>query len=378
MFGLSASLRGAGDASFFWEVSVVVCHYMKILYIAADVRQVGGIEQYNQAFVAALRAAGAETRLLELKGRGVVPKLLFASRIIWAQVAAKPDLIACSHINFSPICLFVRVVFRTPYTISLYGIDAIGIKSALKLRALSLATRVVVISEYTKSLVLEQLPAIREKIFILPTAVDGERFFIKEKLPRFVQKYHLEGCPIILTVARLSAAEHKGYDRVMKALPLVLKEFPKAKYVLVGKGSDTRVDELLKNPLIKEHVMLTGRAEDDELNDYYNLADVFIMPSKFEGFAIVHKEALLCGKPVIASDEYGGREALFDGELGIAVPPEDIDAIANAILAVFRGKVSPHLLDPQWVRAKAMEHYGIQGFNARVKNLVHLLLARRP
>jgi glycosyltransferase involved in cell wall biosynthesis len=166
---------------------------------------------------------------------------------------------------------------------------------------------------------IEQLYPEKEKIYIIPTAVDDAEFVIKDRPAHFVKKYHLENSLVILTIARLNSAEHKGYDRVMKALPLVLQEVPRAKYVLVGKGNDERVNELLKDPLIKEHVILTGRAENNELIDYYNLADVFVMPSKFEGFGIVHKEALICGRPVIASNEYGGREALLNDELGLSV-----------------------------------------------------------
>lgn len=343
---------------------------MKILFIAADVNQIGGIEKYNRDFLNALKEAKADVGLIELKGRGIFPKILFTFKIFFEQIKNRPNFIICAHINFSPICFFVKKIFGTSYTVSLYGIDAINIKSKLKLRAVADAVRVVVISKYTEATILEQLPKIREKIFILPTAVDDFRFFIKERPVRFVEKYHLKDCPVILTIARLNSLEHKGYDRVIKALPLVLEEFPRAKYVLVGKGSDTRVDELLKNPVIKEHMVLTGRAENEELVDYYNIADVFVMPSKFEGFGIVHKEALACGKPVIASNQYGSREALLNGELGLTVDPDNIEEIARAIIKVFKKEVSANILNKQWVRKKTLELYGIKSFNARVKNLV--------
>jgi phosphatidyl-myo-inositol dimannoside synthase len=351
---------------------------MKVLFIAADINQVGGIEQYNRAFLDALRKAGVAVSLIELKGRGLFPKVFFTLKILARQVTDRPDIILCAHINFSPVCHAVKKIFGTPYTVSLYGIDAINVRSASKLRAVSGAERVIVISEYTEACILKQLPGIKAKIYILPTAIDDAQFFIKDRPVHFVEKYHLEDCPVILTIARLNSAEHKGYDRVMKALPLVLKEVPRAKYVLVGKGSDVRVDELLKNPLIKEHVVLTGRAENDELIDYYNLADVFVMPSKFEGFGIVHKEALLCGRPVIASDEFGGREALLNDELGLSVSPDNIEGIASAIVKVLTKKVSSRILDKEWVRAKAIELYGIGSFNERVERLVHLLAAPRP
>ena len=346
---------------------------MKVLYIAADVHQIGGIELYNRFFLRALKEAAADVSLIELKGRGVRAKILFALKIFLRQVTNRPEVILCAHINFSPVCFMAKKIFGTPYTVSLYGIDAINVQSTLKLRAVAAAERVIVISEYTRDCILKQLPEIKENIYIIPTAVDEEKFVIKERPAQFVKKYHLEHCPVILTIARLNTEEHKGYDRVMKALPQVAREFPDVKYVLVGKGEDARVNELLKDPRIRAHTILAGRAEDSELPDYYNLADVFAMPSKFEGFSIVHKEALMCGRPVIASRGYGGYEALLNGTLGVVVDPDNIEEIATAVVSILKKNVSSQILDKQWVRARALELYGVKSFNERVKKLLTLL-----
>jgi phosphatidylinositol alpha-1,6-mannosyltransferase len=71
----------------------------------------------------------------------------------------------------------------------------------------------------------------------------------------------------------------------------------------------------------------------EELPDYFRLADVFVMPSAYEGFGIVFLEAMATGVHVIAGSQDGSRDALCDGALGTLVDPENGEELASAILA---------------------------------------------
>ena len=207
-----------------------------------------------------------------------------------------------------------------------------------------------------------------------PSAVDGYIFHIKKKNEALVEKFGLAGRPVILSIARLSTPEHKGQDRVLKALPRVLEKVPNAIYLIVGSGNDERVDEVLgEHPELRKSVILAGPAPDNERVDYYNLGDVYVLPSKFEGFGIVFIESLACGVPVVASDAYGCREGLLGGDLGLLVPPDDLEAIADAIVEIL-GKNAPRTLyDREYLRERTLGVYGIDAWNERVKALVGLL-----
>lgn len=344
---------------------------MKILFVAGDVNRIGGIEKYNRDFLSALKKLGLKVFLVERREGGTLAKLSFVVRYIWTFLKSRPDIIFCAHLNFSPVCLVLKKSFGTPYTLALYGIEAIKIEGSMKRSALLGAKRIVTISEYTKNLILKQFPEVKDRLFMHPSAVDGSLFDIKEKNGALVEKLGLTGKPTILSLARLSTPEHKGQDRVLKALPLVLEKVPNAVYLIVGSGRDDRVNAVLEeHPELRKSVVFAGAAPDEERVDYYNLGDVYALPSKFEGFGIVFIEALACGVPVIASDDYGCREGLINGELGLLVPPDDLKAIADAIIAVLTKTAPSAVLDRKLLRKKTLENYGIDAWDKRVGQLV--------
>lgn len=349
---------------------------MKFLFIAGDVNRIGGIEKYNRDFYSALKKTGASTVLVERREGGVLAKLSFVFRVMWQFLKDRPDIIFCGHVNFSPVCLMLKLIFGTPYTLALYGIEIIEIHGWLKRKAVRESERVITISEYAKGLILSQYQDLKEHIFMLPSAVDGSIFVIKKKNQALIDKFGIAGRPIILSLARLSTVEHKGQDRVLASLPYVLEKIPNAVYLVVGSGRDERVNAVLKkHPELANSVIFAGPASNEERVDFYNLGDVYILPSKHEGFSIVFIESLACGVPVVASDGYGCREGLLNGELGLLVPPDDVRAIADAIVDILSGKAPSALFDREYLRRKTLEVYGIDAWNKRVENLVELLCA---
>lgn len=345
---------------------------MKILFIAGDVGLIGGIEKYNRDFLAALGKTGVHVSLVTRNKGGMWAKISFVLRALGAFVRQRPDLICCAHLNFASLCLALKYLFNTRYTLALYGIEISGIKGWLKRKAASGAVLLITISEYARNLILEQLPDAGDRIYMLPSAVDGDLFTIKNE--QLKAAYGLAGRPVILSLARLSTPEYKGQDRVLRSLPLVLQQVPDAIYLVVGGGTDERVDAVLReHPELRSSVVFAGPAADDQRVDYFNLADVYVLPSKFEGFGIVFIESLACGVPVVASDGYGCRAGLLNGELGLLVPPDDVPAIAQAIVEILQKTAPPQLFEREGLRRKTLAVYGMDKWNERVDNLVKLL-----
>lgn len=343
---------------------------MKILFLASNLKTIGGIQEYNRNFINALKENNINFAVAEFKKSSLFFKIVFIFDILIKFFLFRPNIIVCSHINFSPIGYFFKKVFKKEYLITTYGIEAWEIKNSLKIKSFKEAKTIIAISNCTKEKLISQISDIWGKIFILPNAVNGEKFYPYEKPQNLLSKYGLsKNDRIIITVARLSASEkYKGYDKVITSLPYVIREIPEAKYILIGDGNDIeRIENLIKELKLENRVILTGRVEN--LLDYYNLSDVFVMPSKGEGFGSVFLEALACGKPVIAGNQDGSRDAVLDGELGILVNPDDAKEIAIAIIKIFKKEVPKKLLDAKYLREEVLKVYGFDKFKEKVKNL---------
>lgn len=297
-------------------------------------------------------------------------KLKFGLFSLSYVIRYRPALIICGHINLSILCLLFLRFFKIRYIILTYGIDSWNIKDRLRKMALKEAHAIVTISSYTASKIKEQIPSLRE-IFIIPAFIDTQKFSPFPKPDYLLKRYNLKDCKIILTVARLSSIENKGYDKVVRLLPALIKIAPQIRYFIVGAGDDTaNIIKLIAQLGLKDYVILTGFIPYEELEYYYNLCDLFIMPSKQEGLGIVFLEALACGKPVIAGNQDGSREALLDGKLGLLVNPDDINEITEAIIKVLRRDADRNLLDANFLRQSVIENFGLECFKHRVSGVL--------
>ncbi len=148
----------------------------------------------------------------------------------------------------------------------------------------------------------------------------------------------------------------------------------------MGKGDDRpRLEQFIRQHQLQDCVSLTRYIPDSELGDYYNLCDVFAMPSKGEGFGIVYLEALACGKPVLAGNQDGALDALCQGELGALVDPDDIDAIAQTLIAILEGKSThPLIYRHEALRQAVIDRFGFEQFQTTLANHLEQYFISNP
>ncbi len=290
----------------------------------------------------------------------------FASQIIGYGLWQRPSLIITSHLHFTLAAYWLKRFTGVPYWAVAHGTEAWNIERQALKTALHYADKILAVSNYTRDRLLNEQNIDPAKISILPNTFDANRFKIAPKPQSLLKRYQLTAeQSIILTVGRLDSTQgYKGYDRILQALPEIRRQIPKVHYMLVGKGSDRpRIEKLITELNIQDCVTLTGFVPDDELGDYYNLSDVFAMPSKGEGFGIVYLEALACGKPTLGGNEDGAIDALCDGELGALVKPDDIDAIAQTLIQILQHTYpNPLIYQPEMLRQKVIDKFGFHHF----------------
>ena len=331
---------------------------------------VGGLQKHLYFILQTSRDLFSDSRVkafLKLDNRNV----LFALRVFFASLIYRPKLIIVGHVNFSPIAYIIKRLTKIPFWVVTYGIEAWGIRKNLLKKSLLASDRILAMSNFTKNRIASEQNMPLDKISVLPGTFDAQLFRIKPKSAYLLSKYRLnQKQPVILTVCRLDKAEkYKGYDKIIAAMPSMIKYFPDIRYILVGYGSDTeKIKELVKKFKLDKYVILPGKITGEELCDYYNLCDCFAMPSAGEGFGIVFLEALACGKPVLAGNQDGSVEALQNGELGVLVNPDNINEITDSLIQILK-KEHPNktIYNPQLLREKAIAYFGFNQFKMTLK-----------
>jgi len=361
------------------------------LWVQDLVRGRGGIQTYSKHLLEALHwALGTENiRVLSKNDVPAVnashgsptnacgswpPKLrtvAFASRMLWDGLTLRPDLIIMTHLNFSPIGLWLTKLRRIPYYCVAHGVEAWDLKRRDCVRGLRAASRVLAASSYTRQRLLAELHLTEDRVRVLPNTFRPDTFRPGPKSELLLQRHAINSSKkIILTVGRLAEPEkYKGYDKIIRAMPRILNAIPKAHYVLVGDGQDRkRIKHLVGSLRLNHSVTLAGAVTDAELPSYYNLCDVFAMPSKGEGFGIVYLEALSCGKPVLAGNVDGSRDPLQNGQLGVLVNPDNPEEIAEALISILnRTYPLPILYQADDLRERTIRAFGPDRFFCEVK-----------
>ena len=297
-------------------------------------------------------------------------RLRYARAFAGAVLRRRPSLVVAGHAGLAPLAGLSKRLLGVPCIVWLYGVEIGGLRGRSRLAALRRADRLVAISRHTRRELAAVAPAESSRSVVLPCAV-GDRFgpgggeAVRRRLG-------MDRAPMLLTVARYDAGEsYKGYDLVLRALPAVLTQCPDTRYVLVGQGDDLpRVRALARDLGVGDAVIFAGRVSDEELPAWYDACDLFVMPSRGEGFGLVYVEALACGKPVIAGDRDGASDALLDGRLGRMVDPDDPERLAEAVLEFLTGRAPAELTDPARLRRECLRHFGFPAFEERVRTLV--------
>ena len=330
----------------------------------------------DRAVPAESAAMDSQVRFLPCGVGEGASRVRFTRAFAGALIQKRPDLIVVGHAGLAPLAWIAKRLFGVPYVVWVHGVELRRLRGPVQRAGIRGADRLVAVSRHTKRELAGMDADAAGRAVVLPNTVrerfrpgggDGVR-----------QGLGLDREPVLLTVARYDPGErYKGYDLVVRALPSVLARCPDVRYVLVGEGDDLpRVQELADGLGVGRALISAGRVSDEALPAWYSAADLFVMPSQGEGFGIVFLEALACGRPVIAGDRDGARDAVLDGRLGRMVDPSDADALADAIVEFLTGRAPAELTDPARLRRVCLEHFGRAAFEERIRKLLDILPVR--
>lgn len=288
------------------------------------------------------------------------------------------DKIILAHFNLLfPLAIFLRIFSpRSEIILVAHGIEAWKPLSFLKKISLRSCHHILAVSSFTKEKLVSIHRVNPDRVHIFPNTLDPE-FPLSEdwQTPVNVFEKHKinKNDRIIFTLCRLSTLEkRKGYEIIIRLLPKLIKLHPGIRYILAGKEEDQaelkRITQLVSELNLQEHVILPGYLSPEELPAYYAACTLFVMPSTKEGFGIVFLEALAFGKPVIAGNQDGSKDALQNGKLGILVNPHNEEDILQAISNVLSGK-KENYINTNYLKTESEKAFGFAAFRERTRAL---------
>ncbi len=193
------------------------------------------------------------------------------------------------------------------------------------------------LGDFTKRAMSSAISTQLKMVRIAP-GISINHFTPGTKSEELAKELDVFGKKVIVCVGRL--VHRKGQDRLIEAMPDVLKKIPDAVLLIVGEGPRREaLKKLVAEKELENSVKIVGRLSYEQLPMVIRLGDIFAMPSRsrffgleVEGLGIVYLEASACGVPVIAGASGGAPDAVLPGETGLVVDGTDVEAISASIV----------------------------------------------
>lgn len=176
---------------------------------------------------------------------------------------------------------------------------------------LTMADRVIAISEYTKQLVMDLYHIPEDKIEVIHNTINYDELsdVATQDTYRYISRMKQEGYYVIGAVGRLTV--QKGFVHLIRALGEASKRLSRLILIIGGSGElRNELIELSAEQGVADRVILPGWVSGDSQRDLFALADAFVMSSVSEPFGIVPLEAAAVGSAVVVTKQTGSGEIL--------------------------------------------------------------------
>ena len=309
----------------------------EVQIITADVPGAAEFDRYHPNSIHRLDLKRKEW--LKPESLLIYTKLFWKS--LWLAVTTRTDAIFAGRaLPEGLVALIVGRLTGRPVLIYAHGEELTGLGRGRKFQAMCFTMRradwILSNSDNTRDTLVNLLGVDSDRIALTYPTVDEERFHpapVDEELRRSV---NVSGDKkLILSVGRLM--RRKGFDNVIRSLPILLEQGLIIEYALIGIGNEkTYLQELAEELNVAEHVHFLGHVSYEDLPRWYHACDLFAMPNRdiegdSEGFGLVFLEAAASGKPAIAGKAGGTSSAVIDGKTGLLVDGENVAEIATAM-----------------------------------------------
>lgn len=362
----------------------------KVLFLGLKIFSTGGIEQVCKNWLHALTILEQKKKItfraLSMHDENIDKHYISNSKIElfssgkWKfgfkaiLTAVQSDIVIIPHLHLSLFVLIAKLINpKLKIYTQVHGIEVWGNLSGVQERMLLQSERILAVSSFTRDSIVNRYPELSNKVIVLPNSLDPfKKYSIDEsKREKFRKKLGISDTQkLIITVGRIRFEEaYKGYDKTIEALQLLKDD--NISFHIIGKYDDIekqRIFEyLIKYDLIGQ-VKLVGYVSEEELDSYYQAADLFVMPSKGEGFGLVFIDAMAHGLRVIGGNVDGSVDAIEKIDANGLVDPNNIVEISEKIkLKLAEGWTAENRLQ---LSENCKSHFSKEVFEKNIESII--------
>lgn len=275
----------------------------------------------------------------------------------------RPDVIMTSMFWTNTIGRVMGLFYRIP-VIARYH-NTVAHSSSLQKKIDSFLARYtskfVGVSSDVANFIIEEIPSVKDRMLVVPNGIDIENIKLNsnDAINKIRQVCQADANTILLlSVGRL--VEQKNHSLMIKGFSEIKKNYPSTKLCLVGDGDyRLKLEKLINNLNLSDSVYLAGHQ--DNVNPFYEAADLYISTSKREGMSNTQLEAIVHGLPIIATKTGGTAELIIEYQNGFIISEPSPEGVLSAYKKYFKH-------DKLLLRKKARE----QAVKFDIKNTVKM------
>ena len=274
-------------------------------------------------------------------------EIIILPLVLIFKFKVRPRVTIASQVLFSGLAAYlIKLFFNIPYVFIAHG-EEFSIyknkKSSLKFFLAKIISKnssiIICNTNNTRNIIEEYYSIDQSKIKIIYPIVDLEESILDQEYLNSFKIEKFQNKKIVLMTGRLYE-ERKGFDIAIEAFAKVKKIFPNVILIIIGPGTNLKLNNLVSENNLNEDVKFLGKVDRKILLNYYAICDIFLMPNRTlsngdaEGFGIVFLEANMFGKPVIGGISGGVTDAIENMISGILVNGDNVDEVAEALLTL--------------------------------------------
>ena len=267
----------------------------------------------------------------EPKIRSFLHGIMFFQKTLRLIKEINPDIIHAQNITNSIPAYIAWKRYHIPYTICIHGnLELMGpfLPAFLKrfwpkLPHIKAASQIIALTNEMAARFEKELG---RKPTVIPNGVDLDRFYPAEN-----NEKKKSVSPVILTLSRID--NKKGLEYAIESMTKIHAKFPTAKLMIVGDGEyRSELEKLVEINMLSATVEFTGLIPNSEVPAYLRNADIFLLPSLYEGLPLTLLEAMACGLPVISTPVSISPEIIATWKNGYVIPFKSPNAISESVI----------------------------------------------